>query len=252
MPEPDLAAGPAGDALGDRRAAVLLEGGRVEHAITDRLALLALEDTLADFLSVKLQANIRLARPHPVPFPIAHHAAARQNAPVDPRTGAQRSHQLHHWGGAREIPDLLYINSRVVVALVHVGIGIALQIGKPQPGAVRRTPHLLRLVELPAERPVDFSRPFDGFHKFGARAAHHQADGILAIAAGMSAKLAEHAVSLAAAASAAEEDFEHLTLQQPHLGLFFRAVSAARRAAHTGHEADGITAGCVHGTSGRR
>jgi hypothetical protein len=29
MPEPDLAAGPAADALGDRRAAVLLERGRV-------------------------------------------------------------------------------------------------------------------------------------------------------------------------------------------------------------------------------
>src|SRR5215472_19358939 len=134
------------------------------------------------------------------------------------RAGAQRRHQLHHWGGAREIPDLLYINSRVVVALVHVGIGIALQIGKAQPGAVRRTPHLLRLVEFPAERPVDLPRPFDGFHQLGARATHHQADGILAIAAGMSAELAEHAVSLAAAASAAKEDFEHLALQQPHLG----------------------------------
>src|SRR5262245_56030007 len=134
------------------------------------------------------------------------------------RAGAQRRHQLHHWRGAREIPYLLYINSRVVVALVHVGIGIALQIGKAQPGAVRRTPHLLRVVEFPAERPVNLPRPFDGFHQLGARATHHQADGILAIAAGMSAKLAEHTVSLAAAASAAEEDFEHLTLQQPHLG----------------------------------
>jgi hypothetical protein len=34
----------------------------------------------------------------------------------------------------------------------------------------------------------------------------------------MGAELAEHAVSLAAATSAAEEDFEHLALQQPHLG----------------------------------
>jgi hypothetical protein len=34
----------------------------------------------------------------------------------------------------------------------------------------------------------------------------------------MSAELAEHTVSLAAASSAAEEDFEHLALQQPHLG----------------------------------
>src|SRR5262249_53826536 len=86
------------------------------------------------------------------------------------------------------------------------------------PGAARRRPHLLGLVEFPAERPVDLPRPFDGFHQLGARAAHHQADGIPAIAAGMSAELAEHAVSLAAAASAAEEDFEHLALQQPNLG----------------------------------
>jgi hypothetical protein len=34
--------------------------------------------------------------------------------------------------------------------------------------------------------------------------------------------------------------------------IFFSAVSAARRAAHTRHEVDGITAGGVHGTSGRR
>src|SRR5262249_43289435 len=40
--------------------------------------------------------------------------------------------------------------------------------------------------------------------------------------------------------------------RRPWRHLFFRAVSAARRAAHTGHGADGITAGCVHGTSGRR
>src|SRR5262245_49558750 len=83
MPEPDLAAGPAADALGDRWAAVLLERGRVEHAIADRLALLALKNTLADFLGVKLQANIGLARPHAVPFAIADHAAARQNAPTN-------------------------------------------------------------------------------------------------------------------------------------------------------------------------
>src|SRR5262245_7706205 len=134
------------------------------------------------------------------------------------RARTQRCHQFHHWGGAREIPDLLYINSRVVVALVHVGIGIALEIGEAQPGAVRGTPHLLRLVEFPAERPVDLARALDGFHQLGAGAAHHQADGILAVAAGMGTEFAEHAVGLAAASSAAKEDFEHLALQQPQLG----------------------------------
>ena len=34
----------------------------------------------------------------------------------------------------------------------------------------------------------------------------------------MGGELTEHAVSLAAAPSAAEEDFEHLALQQPNLG----------------------------------
>src|SRR5262249_58150036 len=58
----------------------------------------------------------------------------------------------------------------------------------------------------------------DGLHELGARGTHDQADGILAIAAGMSAELAKHAISLAAASSAAKEDFEHLALQQPHLG----------------------------------
>jgi hypothetical protein len=42
------------------------------------------------------------------------------------------------------------------------------------------------------------------------------------------------------------------SVSAPMAPSFFLAVSAARRAAHTGQEADGITAGCVHGTSGRR
>src|SRR5262249_50940715 len=83
MAEPHLTARPAGNALGDGRAAVLLERGRVEHAVGDALALLALSDALADFLGMKLQTHIRLARPHPVPFPITDHAPAWQHLPVD-------------------------------------------------------------------------------------------------------------------------------------------------------------------------
>src|SRR5262249_54600052 len=77
--EPDLAAGPAREAPGARRAAALFERGGVDHAVTDRFALLALEDTFADFLGVKLQADIRLARSHAVPFAVADHASARQH-----------------------------------------------------------------------------------------------------------------------------------------------------------------------------
>src|SRR5262245_12169537 len=127
--------------------------------------------------------------------------------------GAQRRHQFHHWGGAREIPDLLYINSRVAVALVKIRISVTLQIGEAQPGAVRGAPHLFGFVELPFQRPVDRPRPLDGLHKLRSGPPDHQPDRILAIAAGMSAELAEHAISLAAASSAAEKDFEHLALQ---------------------------------------
>ena len=42
------------------------------------------------------------------------------------------------------------------------------------------------------------------------------------------------------------------SVSAPMAPSFFLAVSAARRAAHTGQEADGITAAGVHGTSGRR
>src|SRR5262245_13643369 len=82
MAEPHLAAGPTGDALGDRRAAVLLERGRVEHAIGDVLAMLALGNALADFLGMKLQAHIGFAQPHPVPFPVTDHASTRQHPAV--------------------------------------------------------------------------------------------------------------------------------------------------------------------------
>src|SRR5262245_16128295 len=83
MAEPHVAARAAGDALGDRRPAVLLKCGRVEHAISDALAMLALGNALADFLGMKLESDIGLARPHAVPFAEADHAAARQHAPID-------------------------------------------------------------------------------------------------------------------------------------------------------------------------
>src|SRR3954453_21294783 len=73
--------------------------------------------------------GINVTLPHPLmPWP----ARVSRGTQTDwhARAGAQRRHQLHHWGGAREIPDLLYVNPRVVMALVHVGIGITPQIGE--------------------------------------------------------------------------------------------------------------------------
>jgi hypothetical protein len=83
MSEPHLAARSTGNALSHRRAAVFLERGRIKHAVGDVLTLLALSDALADFLGVKLQTHIRIARPHPVPFPITDHAPPGQHLPVD-------------------------------------------------------------------------------------------------------------------------------------------------------------------------
>ena len=54
MPEPHLAARTTGDALGNGRAAVFLERGRIKHAVGDALALLALGNALADFLGMQL------------------------------------------------------------------------------------------------------------------------------------------------------------------------------------------------------
>src|SRR5262245_35626326 len=100
-----------------------------------------------DAIAQRGGVNVTLAHPlMPRPARVARGTQTDWHA----RAGAQRRHQFHHWGGAREIPDLLYINSRVVVALVHVGIGVALQIGEAQSGAVRRTPHLFGFVERPS------------------------------------------------------------------------------------------------------
>src|SRR6476661_4252296 len=58
----------------------------------------------------------------------------------------------------------------------------------------------------------------------------------------MGAELAEHAVSLAATASAAEEDFEHLALQQPHLGSVAAWRPSNPNGALVGHGARSIIA----------
>src|SRR5262249_27868016 len=63
--------------------AALLDRGRLRSALVVLLALLPPEDPPAGFLGVKLKANISPPPPHAIPFPIAHHAAARQNAPMD-------------------------------------------------------------------------------------------------------------------------------------------------------------------------
>ena len=50
MPEPHLAARTTADPLGNGRATVFLERGRIKHTVGDALALLALGNALADLL----------------------------------------------------------------------------------------------------------------------------------------------------------------------------------------------------------
>src|SRR5262245_18261342 len=82
MAEPHLTARPTGDALGNGRTAVFLECTWIKHAVATGLATLALEDAFADFLGMKLQAHIRLAWAHAVPFAVADHASTRQHPAV--------------------------------------------------------------------------------------------------------------------------------------------------------------------------
>src|SRR5436190_16455293 len=80
--EVDLVSRPFANALGQRRAAVLREGGWVEHAVRDLLVLLPCCDAKADHVGVDLDADIGLAGFHAVPFAVANEAPARQYAAV--------------------------------------------------------------------------------------------------------------------------------------------------------------------------
>src|SRR5262245_33477532 len=80
--KPHLTARALADALSQRRAAVLRERGRIEHAVRDFLALLPCCDAKTDHIGVDLDADIGLARLHAVPFAVANHATARQHAAI--------------------------------------------------------------------------------------------------------------------------------------------------------------------------
>src|SRR5215813_6320820 len=80
--EVDLVPRPFADALGQRRAAVLRERGRIEHTVRDFLVLLPCGDAKPDHVGVDLYADIGLARLHAVPFAVAKHATAPQHAAI--------------------------------------------------------------------------------------------------------------------------------------------------------------------------
>src|SRR5436190_21583577 len=89
--EVDLVSRPFANALGQRRAAVLREGRRVEHAVRDSLVLLPRCDAKTDHVGVDLDADIGLTRLHAVPFAIANEAPARQ--PSVSKSSCTTAHQ---------------------------------------------------------------------------------------------------------------------------------------------------------------
>jgi hypothetical protein len=100
------------------------------------------------------------------------------------------------------------------MTLVGVRIGIALEVGKAQSRPIGEAPQLVLLVELGAQRRVELARALDGLDQLGTLPAHHQADRVLAVLGSMGCEIPQHAVCLAPAPSAAEEDLEDRTAQQ--------------------------------------
>src|SRR5262249_20179022 len=67
------------DALSQRRAAILRERGRIEHAVRDFLVLLPCLDAKTNHVGVDLDSYIRLGPLLALRFPVANQAAARQH-----------------------------------------------------------------------------------------------------------------------------------------------------------------------------
>ena len=146
-----------------------------------------------------------------------------------PLGGAERAAHSVDGVGRAPVGQLLEAEPRVVMALVFlrrgdvpqvaqleqraVGkdpVGIALVVGRTQPGEQRRASGLdfLKLLEAAAEE-----------HPFGVRA----------VAVGVLQPFADSAVRLASAASAAEEDLREGTGQQGELGAGSAVLPVLRR-----------------------
>jgi hypothetical protein len=101
---------------------------------------------------------------------------------------------------------------------VVLGVGVALEVGEDQPRPVGHgNAHgaaLGRSDQVGAEGSVDGAGAFEGFAELLRGAPDHQPDGVDAVRVGMGCPVAEHAVRLAAASSAAEEHLEHVARQQ--------------------------------------
>ncbi|MGY2917315.1 MULTISPECIES: hypothetical protein [Bradyrhizobium] len=92
----------------------------------------------------------------------------------------------------------------IAVALIRLRVSVALKIREPKPSPIRRSPHLVLLVILPAERPINLLRSLDGLDQFGTLPAEHQPNSVLPVGVGMLQEIPKNAVRLPSAARAAE------------------------------------------------
>src|SRR6185369_5390142 len=91
---------------------------------------------------------------------------------------AQRREQLEDRRRARKIARLLDVEPGVAVALIKLGVGVALQISELEASALRIAPCFFLLIVRPLERPVDHPAALDRVHQFGAGSPQHQPRGI--------------------------------------------------------------------------
>jgi hypothetical protein len=122
---------------------------------------------------------------------------------------AERRLQFVYRTRLRELSQLFDVNPGVVVALVVVGVRVALQIPEVQDRAVREDEPALLLLPGRAERLVDLLSALDRRLKRNPRAADKQALGVLGVPIGMDCPLAKAGVCLAAAAGTAVDGLEH-------------------------------------------
>jgi hypothetical protein len=159
----------------------------------------------------------------PRPTGIARQAYAARDA----RTGPQRGKQLQDRRRAWKIARFLDINPRVTVALVTFSVRVAFKVGEGQSGpAWHYAPHG-DAGELRAQWCEQRPRPFECLLQFRPRAANHQAYRLLSVSVSMNGPLAQHAVSLAAAACPTKENLKDRAGQQRRLRAFLRLPNYA-------------------------
>ena len=131
--------------------------------------------------------------------------AGQPHLALDPGRAPECRHQPPGWRQRGELAGLLDVDAGQRPALIGLGIGLALQIGARQPGAVGELEVGAVLVPL-GGRAVEPDRGQDRVPQIGALLAHHQAARVLAVLDGVVPEIEQAADGLGATPGAAEQD----------------------------------------------